>query len=92
MVTGTVTANTSLHLTKYRLDFSDASIKAVPVEERRMKNVLMASGLVLVAAPLLLAARVVPQFSAPEPGTIMLLGTGMAGLGFAIWRRNRTKK
>lgn len=27
----------------------------------------------------------------PEPGTIVLLATGLAGVGYAAWRRNRKK-
>jgi hypothetical protein len=27
----------------------------------------------------------------PEPGTVVLLVTGLAGMGFAVWRRNRSK-
>jgi hypothetical protein len=27
----------------------------------------------------------------PEPGTIVLLTVGLAGMGFAAWRRNRRK-
>ena len=27
----------------------------------------------------------------PEPGTIVLLTVGLAGMGFAAWRRNRSK-
>jgi len=56
-----------------------------------VKSVLMAFGLVLAATPFLLAAN--PQFEAsPEPGTLILLGTGFAGLGVAIWHRSRAKK
>jgi PEP-CTERM motif len=27
----------------------------------------------------------------PEPGTILLMGAGLAGLGYLGWRRNRKK-
>jgi len=54
-----------------------------------MKSVFMACGLVLATASLLLAA---PAELTPEPSSFVLLGTGIAGLGIAIWRRSRTKK
>jgi hypothetical protein len=58
----------------------------------RMKNALMACGLALAAAPLLLAG-ITPHYNpAPEPGSLVLIGTGVAGLGFALWRRHRTGK
>jgi hypothetical protein len=31
-----------------------------------------------------------PDFAAvPEPGTILLLGSALAGMGYFAWRRNR---
>jgi len=48
----------------------------------------MACGLILVAAPLLLAYT----GDTPEPSSFVLIGTGVAGLGFAIWRRSRARK
>ena len=27
----------------------------------------------------------------PEPGTVMLMATGVAGLAYGVWRRNRAK-
>ena len=55
-----------------------------------MTNVLKACGLILVAAPLLLASNPQAEVS-PEPATFVLLGTGLAAFGFAAWRRNRKK-
>jgi len=51
-----------------------------------MKTVLTLTLLVLAATPLLLGAELNP---APEPGTIVLLGVGLAGLGLLGWRRSR---
>jgi len=53
-----------------------------------MKNVLMAGALLLAAAPMLLAF----DGGVPEPGSFVLLGTGVVGIGFAIWRRSRARK
>ena len=58
------------------------------VREKRMKNVLMAGALLVVAAPMLLAF----DSGVPEPGSFVLLGTGVVGIGFVVWRRNRAKK
>jgi len=54
-----------------------------------MKSVFTACGVILACAPLLLAYG--PQGSIPEPGSFVLLGTGVAALGFAIWRRSRAR-
>ena len=56
--------------------------------EAEVKSVLKACGIVLAATPMLLAASP----AVPEPASIVLIGTGIAGLGFAVWRRNRAKK
>jgi hypothetical protein len=44
--------------------------------------------LLIVVTPLTLAADSVIT---PEPGTAVLLAVGIAGLGFAAWRRRRNK-
>jgi len=33
----------------------------------------------------------VPPSPVPEPGSIILLGTAAAGIGYAAWRRSREK-
>jgi len=52
-----------------------------------MKGVLFCLGLVAAAQFALALDTVVT----PEPGTIVLLSTGLAGVGFAVWRRNRRR-
>ena len=40
-------------------------------------------------APLAFAAS--PAIATPEPGTVILMASGLVGVGFAVWRRNRNK-
>jgi hypothetical protein len=51
-----------------------------------MKTSLILLGLAAFA-PFALADTVVT----PEPGTVGLLATGLAGIGFAAWRARRKK-
>ena len=43
----------------------------------------------LLASPALCGSLAVDSTSVPEPGTLILLGTVAAGIGFAAWRKNR---
>jgi hypothetical protein len=44
-----------------------------------------------IASAALCAAGVDGTSPVPEPGSIVLLGSAAAGLGFAAWRRSRKK-
>jgi hypothetical protein len=44
-----------------------------------------------LASAALCAAGVDGTSPVPEPGSIILLGSAAAGLGFAAWRRSRKK-
>jgi PEP-CTERM motif-containing protein len=37
------------------------------------------------------AQQSVDGVATPEPGTILLMATGLAGVGYGVWRRNRSK-
>jgi len=50
-----------------------------------MKIALRVAWLGLAATPLLLAQSA----PTPEPGTTLLIGTGLAALGLIAWRRYR---
>ena len=43
----------------------------------------------LGVAQMALAQAVGDGTATPEPGTLLLLGAGLAGFGFMAWRRNR---
>ena len=52
----------------------------------------MLSLLLPLATTLLARTRLGVQVpEVPEPGTILLMGAGLAGLGYFGWRRNRNK-
>ena len=54
-----------------------------------MKAILLVAMLTLGAVSALAAP--VDTAVTPEPGTIVLLGAGLAGIGLASWRRSRKK-
>ncbi len=54
-----------------------------------MKTFLFAVAVAAFAAPVY--ANGSDSVITPEPGTIGLMAAGLAGMGFAAWRRNRNK-
>jgi len=57
-------------------------------------NAVRIIGLCLLGAAALLADNNDDQGSpavTPEPSTIIMLATGLAGVGYAAWRRNRKR-
>ena len=36
-------------------------------------------------------AQPVDSIGTPEPATVLLMGAGLAGIGFFAWRRNRKR-
>jgi len=46
-------------------------------------------GFVTVTGGPAIIATYVIKSDVPEPGTLLLLGLGLAGMGFGVWRRNR---
>ena len=55
-----------------------------------MKRILLSLSLFAATCTAVFAQDSVGQV--PEPGSIILLGTAAAGIGYAAWRRNRNKK
>jgi hypothetical protein len=57
-----------------------------------MKRILLALSLFATTCTAVFAQPVSDSVSSvPEPGSIILLGTAAAGIGFAAWRRSRNK-
>ena len=58
-----------------------------------MKRNLLALCFLVIASTALYAGQPGGDATSPvpEPGSIILLGTAAAGIGYASWRRNRNK-
>jgi hypothetical protein len=54
-------------------------------------NSLCIVGLCLLCSLAVLGADTGTTSPVPEPSTIVLLATGLVGIGFAAWRRNRKR-
>ncbi len=55
-----------------------------------MKTSFFVLGLAAFAS-LAFAASPAAVVATPEPGTTLLMASGLAGVGFTIWHRNRKK-
>ena len=63
---------------------------AAVVTSRGTLRVLQYLLVAVVLAPIALAGPL-DSVATPEPGTAVMLTVGLAGLGFAAWRRSRKK-